>query len=236
MRVAALYDVHGNLPALEAVLTEVERARVDVVVSGGDVVAGPFPAECARRLRQADVLCLRGNADRQIVVSPETEAARWCAERLPEDLRGWIASWVETISLGVDGLGAVLFCHGSPRSDEEILTEATPDELLAEMVADVDAAVVVCGHTHHQFDRRIGDKRVVNAGSVGLPYEGRRGAYWLLLAPGVEHRRTEYDVARAIDSFALAGYPDIEPVFGPSLVEPLPKADAVAAFESRRGS
>jgi putative phosphoesterase len=235
-RVAALYDVHGNLPALEAVLAEVEREGVDAIVSGGDVVAGPFPAECAELLRRGDALCLRGNADRQIIGSPETATARWCAERLPGDLRAWIAGWEETIALDVEGLGTVHFCHGSPRRDEEILTEATPDDLVAEIVADTDAAVVVCGHTHHQFDRRIGDKRVVNAGSVGLPYEGKRGAYWLLLGRDVEHRRTEYDVDGAMEEFAAAGYPDVAAVFGPSLVEPVPKTEAVAIFESRRGS
>jgi putative phosphoesterase len=236
MRVAALYDIHGNLPALEAVLDDVATEGVDVIVCGGDVVAGPLPAACAERLRRSGARCLRGNADREVVGSSESMSVAWCRDRLPAQLRTWVAGWPETITLDVDGLGAVLFCHGSPRGDEEIVTEATADDLVAEMIAGVDVAVVVCGHTHHQFDRQVGGKRVVNAGSVGLPYEGERGAYWVRLGPDVEHRRTAYDVDRAVEQLLATGYPDAAARLGPSLIEPLPKEEAVAYLESQRGS
>ncbi len=99
----------------------------------------------------------------------------------------------------VDGLGLTLFCHGSPRSDTEIITTATTDERLRGILGGVEQRTVVGGHTHRQFDRRVDGWRVVNAGSVGMPYEGRPGAYcWALLGPGVELRRTAYDVDRAV--------------------------------------
>ena len=178
MRVAALFDVHGNLPALDAVLAEVERERVDEIVCGGDLLSPPFAAECHDRLAARGALFVRGNADR--------EAAGFEAV---------VAGWPLTAELEVDGLGPVLFCHGSPRSDEEILTRLSPPERVRTALEGVDAPVVVGGHTHVQFDRVVERWRLVNAGSVGMAYEGRTGAFWALLGPDVELRRTEYDAA-----------------------------------------
>ena len=192
MRVAALYDVHGNLPALEAVLAEVEREGVERVVSGGDLFSPPFAAECLERLLALGdrVLFVRGNADRQAVGF--------------EDV---VAGWPLTVELDVGGLGRVLFCHGSPRSDEEILTRVSPDERVAAALAGVEADFVVGGHTHVQFDREVAGRRLVNAGSVGMPYEGRPGAFWALLGPEVELRRTEYDAAGVIAALEAMGDP-----------------------------
>lgn len=180
--VAALYDVHGNPAALEAALAEVGDA---LIVFGGDLAWGPLPVETVDRIRGLEALALRGNADRD----PGDE---WIEQKLgPERLR-WLHSLPEQIELDVDGLGRVLFCHGSPRSDEEMLLRSASDERLAMILAGVEADVVVCGHTHMQFDRVFGDKRVVNAGSVGLPY-GATGAHWVELGPDVQHRRALYD-------------------------------------------
>ena len=163
-RVAALYDVHGNLPALEAVLAE--AAGVDLIVVGGDVVGGAFPAETIERLRaEGDrVRWLRGNAERELVELP--------------------------------GLGHVLFCHATPHNDLDMVTPLTPDERLRRILEGVRADVVVAGHTHVQENRRVGAVRWVNAGSVGMPYEDGPGASWALLGPDVELRRTEYDTTR----------------------------------------
>src|SRR5207302_1998643 len=122
----------------------------------------------------------------------------------------FLESLPETVTLDVDGLGPTLFCHGSPRSDEESLTRVTSEERLAEIMAGVAEPTVVCGHTHQQFDKRISGKRVVNAGSLGMPYEGRPGAYWVLLGPDVEHRRSEYDTDVAAGAIRSSGYPDPE--------------------------
>jgi putative phosphoesterase len=190
MRVAALCDVHGNLPALEAVLAEVERESVDRIVSGGDLLSPPFASECLERLVGLGdrVVFLRGNADR--------EAAGF------EDV---VAGWPLTAELDVDGLGRVLFCHGSPRSDEEILTRVSPEVRVSAALAGFDADVVVGGHTHVQFDRTVAGRRLVNAGSVGMSYEGRPGAFWALLGPDVELRRTDFDAAPMIAALEAIG-------------------------------
>lgn len=188
-RVAALYDVHGNLPALEAVLAEVGDAQL---VFGGDLAAGPMPAETLDRIMALDALVLRGNADRELLSGPSGGLIdEWVVGQLEDRHREYIEALPEQIELDVEGVGHVLFCHGSPRSDEEMILKTTPDEWLRDMLQGVEADVVVCGHTHMQFDRRIDEWRVVNAGSVGLAY-GAPGAHWLALGPEVEHRRTRY--------------------------------------------
>lgn len=234
MRVAALYDIHGNLPALEAVLGDVDLAGADALVSGGDLVAGPLPSECLELLRQRGAHFISGNADR-LVVARTDEKHVWAHDRLSSEGQSEVAAWPMTLTLDVDGLGRVLFCHGSPRSDEEILTVATPDEVVADAIGDAAADVVVGGHTHQQFDRIVEGKRLVNAGSVGLPYEGRPGAYWVLLGPDVEHRRTEYDVHEGAERLRTTGMPDLDDFLGPSLLEPLPREEVTAIHERNAG-
>jgi predicted phosphodiesterase len=215
MRVAALYDIHGNLPALEAVLAEVEEAEPDVVVVGGDVVLGPMPSETLELLLGLGerALFVRGNCDR-LMNEEITEGglnadrARWSAEQLERGQRAWLAGLPDTQSVDVDGLGSSLFCHGSPRSDEEILTAISSELRVAEAVAGVSEPVVVCGHTHVQFDRRAAEKRLVNAGSVGMPYESIPGAYWALLGSGLELRRTDYDREAAAAAIRATSFPD----------------------------
>jgi predicted phosphodiesterase len=164
------------------VLAEVEDAQI---VFGGDVAWGPLPVETLDRIRSLDALALRGNADRDL-------GDPWLEERLGPERLEWLTTRPEQLELEVEGLGRVLFCHGSPRSDEEMLLRTASEERLTEILAGVGADIVVCGHTHMQFERVVGDKRVVNAGSVGLPY-GATGAHWVELGPDVRHRRTTYD-------------------------------------------
>jgi predicted phosphodiesterase len=196
LTVAALYDVHGNLPALEAVLAEVPEG-VPIVV-GGDVAAGPWPAESLGRLRSLGdrVRWIRGNADRELVeeargIAPP-EVIDFVRTRLTDDHLDFLRPLPLTETFAVDGLGSVLFCHATPRSDEELLTRISPDERWEAALAGVDADVVVCGHTHVQFERRVGNLKLLNAGSVGMPYEAEPGAYWALLGPDVDLRRTAY--------------------------------------------
>ena len=190
VRVAALYDIHGNLPALDAVLAEL---HADVIVVGGDTVAGPWPKETLERLRSldADVRFIRGNADREVYEEgaqgfAPPEVLDFVRERLSDDDLEFLRALPLTVSVG-----PVLFCHATPRNDEEIFTSISPEESWREALAGVDSEVVVCGHTHIQFDRRIGEIRLVNAGSVGMPYEHEPGAYWALVdGADVELRRT----------------------------------------------
>jgi predicted phosphodiesterase len=163
--VAVLCDIHGNAPALEAVLAELRADPPGAVVIGGDVAAGPMPNEV-------------------------------------------LAALPSLVRLEVGALGEVLFCHGTPRSDEERITVFTPPERLEAVLAPAGAPLVVCGHTHRQFDLAAGGFRMVNAGSVGRPYDREPGAYWLRLGPeDVSLRRTEYDVEAATAKFAALGYP-----------------------------
>ena len=237
MRVAALNDIHGNLPALEAVLADLEREGVDVVVCGGDVVGGPFPAEVLDRLGElSDVRFLRGNADRMVLDGVDEYGQDWNAERerLGEARVAEVATWPLTIELEIEGLGRTLFCHAIPTDDEPIFTRLTPDDDVVELLGAVDADVVVCGHTHVQFDRRLPTGvRVVNAGSVGMPYEGRRGAFWTLLGPDVEHRRTEYDSEAAAAAIRAVGGETNEQLAG-WLLEPPDPDDASRFFEDQR--
>jgi predicted phosphodiesterase len=251
VRVAALYDVHGNLPALDAVLAEVEREAPDAIVVGGDVVTGPLPAETLDRLLAARPApsFLRGNTDRELVELDDgtstlrdegADAADWLAvqewvlRRLGRAARDLLASFGETLVLDVDGLGPTRFCHGSPRSDEEDITRVTAPERLARILAGTTERVVVCGHTHVQFDRDHHGTRVVNAGSVGWPSEGRPGAYWLLLGPGVEPRRTPYDLDAAAARFRAGGYPDVEALRRRLTADDPALADAESVRRERR--
>src|SRR5918995_7186725 len=195
MRVAALHDVHGNLPALEAVLAEVRSLDVDRIVCGGDVVAGPFPRECLERLRELEAVFVRGNADRE---SPRAPAGtwEWITSSLDEEALQFLAGLQQAVSLG-----GVLYCHGSPRDDDEILTRVSPDERFRAALEGVEERLVVGGHTHVQFERAIDGIRFVNAGSVGIPYEGKAGAFWgLIEGLDVDLRHTPYAVDAAAAS------------------------------------
>jgi predicted phosphodiesterase len=212
LRVAALYDIHGNLPALDAVLAELPE--VDAIVVGGDVLPGPLARETLDRLASLpNTHYVMGNGDRD------------SAREFPE-----VASWPATVTLDVDGLGPVLFCHGSPRSDVEMITILTGEERLAPMLEGVEERVIVGGHTHRQFDRSLLGRRIVNAGSIGLPYEGVAGAFWALLGPGVELRRTDYDVPAAVEVLTAAGGKAVE-YLKESLIEPTDPDEVAAYFE-----
>jgi predicted phosphodiesterase len=227
VRVAALYDIHGNVPALEAVLADVARAGADQIVWGGDVALGPMPVATLARMRAVGGRCVSGNCDRQMVEAFDGEGDAWTRALSHAD-RDFLAAFEPTVSLDIDGLGPTLFCHGSPRSDDERITRVTPAERLAPMLEGVAERVVVCGHTHQQFDLRAGEHRVLNAGSVGMPYEGEAAAFWLLLGPDVELRRTEYDVAPLIASLSA----DDRELLRESLIEPADPDSVTQFFES----
>lgn len=218
-------------------LADASSGDVDLLVFGGDLAWGAFPKQTLERVRDPGLpaLYVRGNADREVAEPAgdgwEVEIARWCSEQLDDDQRRFLQDQAETLTVDVEGVGEVLFCHGSPRSDEERLTFLTPDERMRKVVEGVSAAVVVCGHTHMQFDRRCGDVRVVNAGSVGMPYEGRPGAYWCLLdASGISLRRTEFDFAAASAAVASSGCPHAEEMAS-DVVSPPGRQETAELFE-----
>jgi predicted phosphodiesterase len=235
MRVAALYDVHANLPAVEAVLAEVD---VDTILVGGDAVLGPMPKETLRLLRDRGATLIRGNCDREVATPGEgeelwTRRARWAHEQLDDEELAFLRDLRHPLPMEIDGLGEVLFCHGSPRSDEEILTAITPPKRLDPILDGVTQNLVVCGHTHAQFDRLVGDRRLVNAGSVGMAYEGEPGiAAWAILGPTVELRRTAYDVEAAAVLVRETGFPGADELVNEALLHPPSAEEVTAHFES----
>jgi len=237
VRIAVLADVHGNLPALRAVLAEIDRDPVDAIVVAGDVVGGPLVRETLELLtaRREPTCWVRGNCEREAVAmydgapgsdDPAGRAAAWSAKALDGRWRDELASW--PISLRLD---RVCFCHGAPGRDDEIITRITPDAVLRESLAGVAESLVVGGHTHQQIVRKVHDNLTyANAGSVGMPYEGRPGAFWMIVADGVpELRETSYDLDAAFEELRAADFPDIEEQLVGSLVEPT-DPDWVAAF------
>jgi putative phosphoesterase len=237
MRVAALYDIHGNLPALEAVLDEVQHAGVEQIVVGGDVLPGPMPSESLARLLDSPipVRFIQGNGDREVVAPtgavPELyrESMRWNAAQLTAQDRQRLANWPATLRMTVDGLGDLLFCHATPRNDNEIFTRLTPEETLLPIFAGLDVAIVVCGHTHMQFDRSVGSVRVVNAGSVGMPF-GAAGAYWLLIGRDLQLRRTAYDLTGAAARIRATAYPNADEFAARNVLQPPSEAQMLDAF------
>jgi predicted phosphodiesterase len=242
-RVAAIYDIHGNLPALKAVLDDVRSAVVDLIVVGGDVVPGPMPRETLACLLDSDIPVQFVQGNGEVAVLAEMAGAdskvpdqfrrvvRWCADQLQPDYEQLLASWPKTRRLEVDGLGEILFCHATPRSDNEIFTRLTPDDCLVPVFDDTTASVIVCGHTHMQFVRVIGKVRVVNAGSVGMPY-GKPGAYWLLLGPDIQLRCTRYDLTAAAERIRRTSYPDAKQFAGHDLLHPRSEREMLQLFSN----
>lgn len=237
MRIAALYDIHGNLPALEAVIAAVRGERVDAIVIGGDVIPGPMPRECLNLLRalQIPMHYIPGNGERVTLAQrggfeptevPEAfrDVIRWNAEQLSDNDAKWIASWPKTLSLN-----DVLFCHASPTNDVDVFTRLTPEEKIAPLFAKVKERTVVCGHTHMQYERTIGGKRIVNAGSVGMSFQGT-GAFWLLLKDEVELRRTEYDLVDAAKRIRATSYPQAESFADKNVLHPPTEEQMLAAY------
>lgn len=222
MRIAAIYDIHGNLPALEAVLHDIEREQVDALVVGGDVIAGPMPSETLALLQQVTISThfIHGNAESELLrylageepgglSERANEEARWLAKTLGAEHQQVLSQWPATLQLEIEGWGQVLFCHATPNSDIEVFTRLTPEEKLLTIFENLGVVLVVCGHTHMQFDRLIGDIRVVNAGSVGMPF-GKTGANWLLLDSDIKFRHTNYDLAQATERIRQSNYPHAE--------------------------
>ncbi len=242
MRVAAIYDIHGNLPALEAVLRDVRQAEAELVVVGGDIVPGPMPRETLQCLLNLDipVQFIQGNGEIDALAEmasvdngrvPEQfrEVVRWSARQLCPEYEELLASWAKTLRVEVDGLGEVLFCHATPRDDNEIFTRLTPEERLLPIFENPGVSLVVCGHTHMQFDRMIGSIRVVNAGSVGMPF-GEPGADWLLLDADVQLRHTPYDLTKAAGRIRETNYPQAQDFATHYILQPPAAEKMLEAF------
>ena len=231
MIVAALYDVHGNAPALEAVLRELEAVAPDAVVFGGDLAGGALPRETIALARAVpNARHVQGNCEREMLAGTEGPITGWPSTLLTDDDREFLGSF--EFAVAIDD---VLYCHATPHDDALFVTVLTPDDTARETIGAADHATVVIGHTHSQFDRQLGDLRLVNAGSVGMPYEDAPGAYWALVRDGVpELRRTEYDLDAAANRIRPTGWPIAERWIEENLLTVPTARDAAEFFENQR--
>ena len=242
MRIAAIYDIHGNLPALETVLHEISQKKVDQIVVGGDVLPGPMPRETLERLRNLEVpaLFICGNGEVAVLhqmAGKEPGAVpqafrpiiSWTAEQLHPEHQQWLSTWPKTVTLEIAGLGSVLFCHATPQNENDIFTRLTPEDRLLSVFEGLTAAIVVCGHSHMQFDRKIGHTRILNAGSVGMPFGGP-GAHWLLLGPDIQFRQTSYDLAHAAERIRSTAYPQAHDFAARNILHPPTEQEMLEIF------
>lgn len=242
MRVAAIYDIHGNLPALEAVLQDIRQAQVGHIVVGGDVVPGPLVGESLTHLLELNVPVqfIKGNGEVAVLAHmtgtdsgyklPEQVQGiiHWNAQQLRPEHERLFAGWPKTLRVQIPQLGEVLFCHATPRNENEIFTRLTPEEHLLPIFEGLEVSMVVCGHTHMQFDRMVGSIRVMNAGSVGMPF-GEPGAYWLLLGPDVQLRHTPYDLTKAAERVRETDYPQTSE-FAQAILQPRSERETLELF------
>jgi predicted phosphodiesterase len=241
-RIAALYDIHGNLPALEAVMDDVRLSGADHIVVGGDVVPGPMPHETLAFLLALDlpVTFIQGNGEREVLAEMRGGASSAIPQWYRDTMR-WVADQVRpyeqllanlplTVRRSAGRFERALFCHATPQNDTDIFTRRTPEERLRPIFDAADALVVICGHTHMQFDRTIGATRVVNAGSVGMPF-CEAGAYWLLIGPeDVQLRRTAYDLAAAAERVRKTACPTAEEFAARNILEPPSEEQMLSVF------
>src|SRR5947199_6083250 len=212
-----------------------------------------MPRKTLRRLMNLDLPphCIYGNGERAVLGQiagarsgsvtywgttsaarpPESiiDIYRWTAAQVQPEFEPVLARWPKTLQLEIDGLGQVLFCHGTPRSETEVFTRLTAEDRLLPLFEPLQVSTLVCGHTHMQFDRMVGRTRVVNAGSVGVPF-GEPGAYWLLLGPDVQLRRTLYDFNQAAERIRGTEYPQAEDFAVQSVLTPASEEKMLEVF------
>ncbi|WP_128894991.1 metallophosphoesterase family protein [Longirhabdus pacifica] len=246
MKIAALYDIHGNLPALNAVLEELNNVQPDLIVIGGDIVSGPMPIETLERLLQLGdkVRFIRGNGDREVVLAyggdplhqmyeKGREKQLWVAKQMKQSHCDFLSQLPEVITIHLEDLGDILFCHATPQSDEHIFTPHTSMQKLTSIFDGVDQRYVVCGHTHIQFKQQVGIHTVLNSGSVGMPFADQPGAYWLLLSSeGYEFKRTLYNKEKAAQQITDSASPHAEEFIETNVFNVLTKAKGMELLEN----
>jgi len=230
VRLAFIADIHGNLPAFERVLADLEHEGVDRIVCLGDVAVGAQPVETIERLRAVGCPTIMGNWDACMlgavpkvdgeIAEMLVDACTWSTARLSPEQLEYVRTFVDTLELQLDDGTSVLAFHGSPRSYDEGIFATTPDDDVEQMLAGHDAAVYVCGHTHFQLFRRFGESAIINVGSVGQPFRRRRRGV-MHISPWAEYcvfttedgrlsvdfRRTPIDVELFTRTMLASGMP-----------------------------
>ncbi len=246
--IAVLSDVHGMLPALNRVLEEPAVQAADLIVVTGDHTWGPQPAAVLDRLMELGqrAVLIRGNADRELMLMARGVSvgldhdplSAWGAAQLSPAHLQLLAGMPERLTLEVQGFGPVLFCHATPRDDEEVVLVDSRMERWEEILQDVPAEVgtVVLGHTHMPFIRLAVNRMVINPGSVGLPY-GRLGAHWALLRDGaVTLARTIIDADELISEVTEnSTFPQVAQWLEEVIRQPASDTEALTTFGPRDG-
>jgi diadenosine tetraphosphatase ApaH/serine/threonine PP2A family protein phosphatase len=204
---AILYDIHGNLPALETVLTDAREAGADRWLLGGDYgTPSPWPNETLALLRELpDAIWIRGNGERWLREAPDDPPqVRAAYDRFRGAVTPEVEEWLYALPERAE-LDGILYVHGSPLSDVESFAPQ-PQEGEERMLAGVRDRTIVFGHSHQQFRRPGPDgAALVNPGSVGMPLDGDRRAAWATWDGDFEFRRTEFDVERAAAGYRALG-------------------------------
>lgn len=223
MRIAALYDIHANLPATEATLHACREAGASAIVIGGDIAAGPLPADTLDILMALGTwaIPIQGRFDRDLVAAYDlrmqgkkqellaySPLVQWASGRITGAHRDFLDKLPDHVVLSADELGDICFCHDVLAKGAAYVTSQTPEEELKELVSSLAQQIVVVGGAHVSFTRRVGDHTIVGPGSVGMPYEDEPGAYWALIGPEVELRHTAYDLRHAASRIAHSGMPN----------------------------
>ncbi len=242
MKIATLYDIHGNLPALEAVLAEIENEQVDAIVVGGDAIAGPMPNEVLDRLQaiQTPVHYIVGNGESEVLrylagepiaaLTPAGEkGAIVVADLLTEENKAFLRGWSFSVKFKSPTFGDILFCHATPDNNTHVFTKQSDPSQIEAVFDGVMADLVVCGHTHMQFDLAVAGKRVVNSGSVGMPF-GEPGAHWLLIGETVEFRKTEFDREAAAETIRQSQSPEADAFVTGQIFSTPAEADVMAVL------
>lgn len=251
MRLAVLGDIHGNAPALEAVLEDIRAEHVDRIVVAGDVLAGPLPLETLALLMELGIPThiVRGNHDTElqtilseekpgVMRQRENDIAQWIAGKLSAEHTQLVSSWQTTHEIEMDGWGNVLFCHATPHSDSYVFSCLTPESKLMPILRGLNASLMVCAHTHMQFDRLVGDLRIANTGSVGMCV-GRTGADWLVIDEDIHFRHTDYDTVLAAERIRQSDYPHADEFANNNLLQAWSEArmfEVIAYHEANQTS
>jgi len=241
MRIAAIYDIHGNFPALQAVVAEISKASIDLILVGGDVIAGPMPVETLQLLEKTSkkipMQFIHGNAESELIrfvngkdingLTKNSEAiTHWLAKELNSEQIEFISTWAKIRQLKLDNGKEILFCHATPDNDIDIFTQLSLESELIPVFKNLKASIVICGHTHMQFDREIANIRVINAGSVGMPF-GHTGADWLIIDNEISFMHSDYNLEKAAISIRKTNYPQADQFANNNVLNSVSKTTAL---------
>jgi predicted phosphodiesterase len=233
-RLAILADIHGNLPALEAAIADMQQFNVDHVVVAGDIInMGPFSVQVMERVTELGWSLMRGNhelymLDHNTPRAPEQwetfTQPPWLNAIMPARWKNVIATLPDTLQIRFPDAPPVRVVHGSPRSHWDSMSTTTPDDEMMMMLEGVEENFVIAGHTHLQMDRRVGQWRVMNPGTVGVPLDGYYDADYMIVDGNAQgwratHRRVEYDPTPIFEEFERIGFVEACGITGLMIVE-----------------